>query len=164
MRIANFYFHKSHQQSHLNPALSEYYIHSIHPLGGGDDGLLSHVVGGEEGGGEWRVGLLGVPFHLEERELPVGLLDVVDLLLLIGAPEIAVRIASGIVVGLDALADEEILPQGSRILPEGKRREILQDGIADAVVIETELLGTLQLRAQVTTEPVQLEDDEALLQ
>ena len=57
MRIDNFYFHKSHQQSHLNPALSEYYIHSIHPLGGGDDGLLSHVVGGEEGGGEWRVGL-----------------------------------------------------------------------------------------------------------
>ena len=57
MRIDNFYFHKSHQQSHLKPALSEYYIHSIHPLGGGDDGPLTHVVGGEEGGGEWRVGL-----------------------------------------------------------------------------------------------------------
>lgn len=70
---------------------------------GRDDVLLPHVVGGGEDGGKLREGTACVPFHLEERELPVAFLYVVNLLLLTGAPEIAVGMVACVFVGLDAL-------------------------------------------------------------
>ena len=62
-------------------------LHPFHPILGRDDRFLLDIVGGEEGGGKLGVGALRIPFHLEERELAVALLDVVYLLLLVGPPK-----------------------------------------------------------------------------
>ena len=84
----------------------------------GYDEFLLHVVGGLKGNGKFRVAASWIPFHLEQRELTVAFLDIVNLLLCGGAPEITVGIPAGILVCLDSFAYYEILPQGSCILTE----------------------------------------------
>ena len=67
-------------------------------------------------------------------------------------------------IGLDALAYEEIFPQGSDILSKGNRRKILENCIADSVVVEIKLLGSFQLCAQIAVESVEFEDYVAFFQ
>lgn len=66
-------------------------------------------------------------------------------------------------VGFDALADDEVLPQGSCVLAQGQRGEVLEDGVAYAVIIKVYFLSFLQLGTQVAVESVQAEYDIAFL-
>ena len=122
-----------------------------------------HIVAFSENLGHSRLGCgTLVPFQFKGIDLSVAVLDIVNLLLLSSAPEIGFRMAVCVVIGFYALADEEILPQCTHILAKVERRKILQDGIANAVVVEIDFLTALQLGADVAIVGTELENHKAL--
>ena len=65
---------------------------------------------------------------------------------------------------LDALTDKEVLPQCTNVIAQGKWSEVLQHGIADAVIIEEHFATLLQFGPDITGECGQTEYDETLLE
>ena len=105
-----------------------------------------------------------IPGELVGVELSARFFDQVDFLLLNGAPEEAVGGKPVVFAVLHAFGDEEVLPERALVVAEGKRVQVLDDGIADAVVVEVDLPVFADLVAQVPAETVQAKDDERFFQ
>ena len=69
-----------------------------------------------------------------------------------------------VVVVLDAFADNEIFPQRTNIVAQRQWVQVLDNGVADAVVVKVDFLSFLQLSTHITIECWQAEDDVALFQ
>ena len=81
-----------------------------------------HIVAFSENLGHSRLGCgTLVPFQFKGIDFAVAVLYVINLLLLGGAPEIGFSVAVRVVIGFDALADEEILPQCTHVLAKVER-------------------------------------------
>lgn len=139
-------------------------LHPLQPILWCYDSFLLHIISSEKCVRELIIGTFGIPLHLKDGELPIALLYVIYLLPLVGTPEITIHVPTAILICLDTLADEEILPQSTHILAKSKRREVLQNGIADAIIVKIEFLGSLQLRAKITTESIEFKDNIAFFQ
>lgn len=75
-----------------------------------DDRLVGHRISVQESRRNLCGSLAGIPFHLESRERAIGLLYVIYLLLLRGAPKVGIHVSAVIMVVLHTLTDEEVLP------------------------------------------------------
>ena len=120
-------------------------------------------VGFDEGGGRLRPGF-AAPFELPSAEEAIRLLQVVDFLPAGGAPEIAVAPAAAVVVGLHALADQIVLPQGPGVGAHVQRGEVGDDRVAHAVVVEIYLRTLLDFVAQVAAEGTEAKHHHGLFQ
>lgn len=85
-------------------------FHPLQPILWRNNSLFLHIIRRKESIGELGVGSLGIPLHLKERELTIAFLYVVNLLLLVGAPEITIHVSTTILISLDTLANEEVFP------------------------------------------------------
>ena len=136
--------------------------HKLSEVGAVDDAAFGGVVF-EEGFRDALTAVM-IPGELVRVELSARFLDQVDFLLLNGAPEEAVGGKPVVFAVLHAFGDEEVLPERALVVAEGKRVQVLDDGIADAVVVEVDLPVFADLVAQVPAETVQAKDDERFFQ
>ena len=76
-----------------------------------------------------------------------------------GAPKVKLGIAAAVSMSLHPLAHHEIFPKRTAVGAKFERSEIRQYGVADAVVVEIDLLAFLDLVAQIAAVGVETEDD-----
>ena len=132
---------------------------------GGRDDLKRRVrIGRGERRGTLDVGFVRVPLELEGMELSVSLFYVVNLLLLLRAPEPVVGKTATIAELFHTLGDAEVLPQCAYVGAALHLRKVADDSVADAQIPEIYLAALLQFVAQVTAEAAQTEDDIRLFQ
>jgi hypothetical protein len=87
------------------------------------------------------------PFAFEPNQAPSFFLQVVNLLPLVGSPEIQVGVFSLVVDGFNPFTDKEILPKCANILAQFQRVEVVDQGIPYPKVIEIYLALLTQLLA-----------------
>ena len=92
------------------------------------------------------------PFEFKPMELSAGLLDQIDLLLVVGAPEPGIHKASAITVVLHAFNHTEVFPQGAHIVAQVQFIEVLDQRIANTQIKEIDLPALGDFLARVATE------------
>lgn len=112
----------------------EFFCTEIHKIGTGNNRKRHLGIKFLKGGRHFRV--LVAPFELKGFYFAVAFFNQINFLPGISAPEIILRPMMLVVVHFDALRNQEILPEYTNILPECKRAEIADNGIADTVVVE----------------------------
>ena len=96
-----------------------------------------------------------LPFEIERVEHPVHVLHQVDLVLRPCPPEVRLRVIPPVGIPLHALAYHQVLPQGSHVRPQLDGSEMINDGIANAVIVKIHLLPLLDFVPWIAAERIQ---------
>ena len=96
--------------------------------------------------------LAATPFEFVCMQKAVDFFQIVDFLLLLGAPKVTFPIKKTVGVVLQALTHEIVFPKRTRILSKLKRLEVAKYRIAHTVVVEINLAAFFQFVSQVAAE------------
>lgn len=103
--------------------------------------------------------LAATPFEFVGVQKAVNVFQIINFLLLLGAPKVTFTIEKTIGVVLQALAHEIVFPKRTRILPKLQRLEVAKYRIAHTVVVEINLAAFFQFVSQVADEGTQMKND-----
>jgi hypothetical protein len=93
---------------------------------------------------------ISLKFKTADRSVPF--FYIVNLLLLFGAPKVMVAKNAIIAVVFYPLTYQKIFPQSANIVPELNRVKILDECIADAIVVKVNLTVGFNFIAKIATE------------
>ena len=89
---------------------------------------------------------------LESTQNPIALLQIVYLFLLTGSPKIAVTPTVSIVIVLQPLRNNKVLPQCPHIRSHLNLRKVCNERIAYAIIVKIDFLAVLKLIAHIAAE------------
>ena len=102
---------------------------------------------------------VGIPFEFKCTDFAIRLLQVINLLLLGGSPEIFVTMKIEESVEFVPFRYQVVFPKCSHIIPVCQKSQVPDQGIADPVIIEIDLFVLFYLVSQVPGESGQFENN-----
>lgn len=123
-----------------------------------------HIISIYESRRNCRTCFPGIPFHFKSGNNSIRFFNIINLLLLGCAPKIHINISAIIMIVLHTLTYKEVFPQCADILTHMQRIEIMNNCIADTIIIKIYFLTLFQFCTHITAQCGKSENNIALFQ